>query len=141
MIEGEIVKTDTAYRAKLFVGYGILIAVIFLCAKFGLPALLTYFHRFEYQRFLTILDLLLITFTLSFAGPSAYVIYIGKKIVGFASLPYPGMKVIRDTKVITGQKAIFQGKLLIWLGYVAIALAVASSIITHYYIGRLRVPW
>jgi hypothetical protein len=73
-------------------------------------------------------------FLLCFIPVAVYVIIIGRRTCRYKAIPYPGMRVIRDTVVVTGKKAIIRGKGLIILGIVTIVLVIASMICTHYII-------
>jgi hypothetical protein len=134
----EFFRTDRRYRTRLFISYGAALLLLALFFRFGLPPFLAFLRGREIPAFLMITEICVMVFLLSFIVPALYLIYIGKKILHFGQVPYPGMKVIRDTKVIFGSKAVFRGKILIFLGILSIALAIAGSIASHYYFEKFR---
>jgi hypothetical protein len=70
----------------------------------------------------------MISFFIFFIAPASYLILIGRKIKRFAQFPFPGMKVMRDTKVISGKQAIARGNMLIYFGFFACLISIISSI-------------
>jgi hypothetical protein len=127
-MDQEIVKVDKAYRNRLFVAYLVLIIAGVLIYQFALPYILQAFQNLPVRTAFIVAEVVFDVFFLCFIAPAVYLISIGRKIVRHSAVPYPGMKVIRDTIVITGKKAIFRGKLLAGLGYVSIAFAILGCI-------------
>ena len=132
----EIIKTDKKYRNILFAAYlaAIGIAVIFI--KFVWPVLLKHFNALDVKTTFVIGETVITIFLLSFIIPAFYLIVTGRKILQHNQIPYPGMKVIRDTKVIYGRNARIRGHVLVWLGYISIVFAVVSTLTTHFLIRR-----
>ena len=77
-------------------------------------------------------------FLLLFIPPALYLITIGRRICTHKAVPYPGMKVIRDTVIIRGKKAVFRGKSLIVLGTVLVVLVGTSMVATHFILVRFK---
>lgn len=82
-------------------------------------------------------EFILILLLLLFIGPSIYLIYIGRQIKRSGEFPFPGMKVIRDTKVIVGEKALNRGRMFTILGYSSIILSISGSIRIHFTLTKL----
>ena len=129
--EIKIMKADKKYRKSLFIAYGAVAVGGVLFFAFIAPFLFAELRRLLPHASFFIAEIVVVTFLLAFIGPAYYLISIGKKIKRHAQFPYPGMKVIRDTKVISGKKALFRANLLIYFGCFACALAVISSISVH----------
>jgi hypothetical protein len=123
-----IIKASKRYRNTLFSVYLILLCIGFLFYYLIFPVLLHNFKNLESSSYFNVAEITLTAILLFFIGPAMYLISIGRKIKHCAQFPFPGMKVLRDTKVISGHKAIFRGKLLIYLGYFACFISVISSI-------------
>jgi hypothetical protein len=73
-----------------------------------------------------------------FVGPACYLIVIGRRIIASQRMPYPGQKVIHDTRVITGKRAILRGRMLLFLGIFGIFIAFAGAARSHYLIEKFR---
>ena len=129
--EIKIIKADKKYRKSLFIAYGAIVVGGVLFFAFIAPFLIAELKRLLPRASFLISEIIVISFLLAFIGPAYYLISIGKKIRQHAQFPYPGMKVIRDTKVISGKKALSRANLLIYFGCFACALAVISSVSVH----------
>lgn len=134
----QIVKADTRYRRKLFLGYGIGILLIAGLVFFILPLFLEYLRNCAIQEFLRVTEICVIVFLLSFIGPAVFLMRVGGKIIRHGQVPYPGMKVIHDTKVISGKKAIFRGKILVFLAILSIVVAITGVIASHHFFEKFR---
>jgi hypothetical protein len=126
------VKADKRYRNTLFLVYIVLLSAGFVFFYVIFPQLIKNSHSLDSSQYYTTAQLLIIGFILAFIAPASYLIAIGKKIKKHTQFPFPGMKVIKDTKVITGKKAIALAKMLIYLGYFACFISIAGSI--HVYV-------
>ncbi len=69
---------------------------------------------------------------LLFILPSAYLIATGRRVIREGRRPHSGMKVIRDTVVSRGSKALGRGRILDWLGATSILLVAAGSSATRF---------
>ncbi len=129
--ETKIVKADRKYRSSLFIVYGAVIIFGFIFIKFIAPFIIAEVKHLAPQSSFIISEIVVVAFLLVFIAPAYYLISVGKKIKLHAEFPYPGMKVIRDTKVISGKKALLRAKMLIYFGCFACVLAIISSISVH----------
>jgi hypothetical protein len=132
--KNEMVKADKKYRGKLFLGYLIAVFVGVIIWNFIVPPFLIYMENLPNKELVETNEMICHLFLLCFIPVAIYVIIIGRRICRFKAIPYPGMRVIRDTVVVTGKKAMARGKSLIILGIVTIILVVTSMISTHYII-------
>jgi hypothetical protein len=130
--------TDRGYRRKLFIAYAASIVFLGAGVWIGLPPFLRYLRACAILDFLPITEICALTFLAGFTVPAIFLISVGRKILFHKQVPYPGMKVIRDTKVIFGGKAIFRGRLLVGLGVFSIFISIAGSLATHYYFEKFR---
>ena len=133
----KIIKADKKYRKSIMVLY---FAILTGCTVFTLlvlPALVYKFKHLPLQSSFIIGEIVIITFLLLFIVPSIYLIAIGKKTKMHTQFPYPGMKVMRDTPLITGKKAIGRANKLIYFGYCASVLSIVSSIHVHFIFLRI----
>jgi hypothetical protein len=132
-----IIKASKRYRNTLFSVYIFLLCTGFLFFYFIFPFLLQKFRNLESSSYYNVAEITLTAFLLFFIAPACYLISIGRKIKHSAQFPFPGMKVLRDTKVLSGHKAIFRGKMLIYLGYFACIISVVSSIHVYFIIHKI----
>jgi hypothetical protein len=137
-MEQEIVKADKRYRTRLFSAYGICIVVLSLAIGFGLPPMLAFLRKCNFVTLMNVSEIGTIGFLIFFMGPACYLIYIGRKIILFKRVPYPGQKVIHDSKVITGKKAVLIGRILLTLGIGTICIVVAGAARSFYLFERFR---
>jgi hypothetical protein len=137
-IESEIVRADAQYRRVLFTSYLVAVVVLLVIGKFVFPSCLRAFNHLSAAAYFAVAESAVILFLMLFIIPAAFLIRIGRKIVRFEKFPYPGMKVMRDTKVVTGRGALMRGRALIRLGYVSIGFAVAGSVAMHIILHVIR---
>jgi hypothetical protein len=134
----EVLKADKKYRARLFAAYLVVAIAVFAAIRWGVPWFREYLQNVSIHKAFRILETVTIVFLLSFIGPAVYLIRFGRKIIRHQCVPFPGMKVIRDTPVKRGQKAISVGKVLVVLGIASIAFAVAGSAATHLLLKKIK---
>ena len=132
----EVVRADKKYRRKLFVSYLVLLLGVFAVIRFGVPWLRSYLQSLPADRAILVIEIVTITFLIGFIGPAMYLISYGRKIIRYQCIPFPGAKVIRDTRVKRGLKAVRMGKMLCYLGITCIVLALAGSIAIHVIMDR-----
>jgi hypothetical protein len=137
-VDQQIIKADKHYRTKLFTAYAIGLVAISAGIGFGVPSFLKYLDSLEIPAMLNVGEITIISLLTCFIGPSAYLIIVGNRIIRSRRIPYPGQKVIRDTKVIEGKKAVFRGRLLFFFGIAAIIFLAAGAARSHYFFEKFR---
>lgn len=137
-MEPEIVKADKTYRRKLLLCYAALVVVGVAAIGLGLPWFSRYLQSVHPAVALTISERAAIAFILIFVAPAAYLVHVGRMVLRHGCMPYPGMRVIRDTTVVRGAAAARRGRALVILGTAAIAMALLGALITHYRLQQLR---
>jgi hypothetical protein len=137
-MEKVIIKTDKRYRRNLFTVYLILIVIGVVVVKWGIPAFRWYLVELPPKPMVETVETSIHIVLMLFIPAAAYLIFVGRKICIFKAMPYPGMKVIHDTVVVTGKKALVRGWSLMILGAIMILMVIVSSIITHQIILRLK---
>lgn len=133
-----IIKADMDYRRKLLLSYLAAILIGIIMWNFCIPPLMEILENLPNKERVETKETIIHLFLFSFIPVAIYVIVIGRRACKYKAMPYPGMKVIRDTVVVTGKKAIFQGRGLMILGTVVIVLTVASMIANHLIIFRFK---
>lgn len=137
-MEKVIIKTDKRYRRNLFTAYLILIVIGVVVVKWGIPAFRWYLVALPPKPMVETVETFIHIVLMLFIPAAAYLIFVGRKICIFKAMPYPGMKVIHDTVVVTGKKALVRGWSLMILGAIMILMVIVSIIITHQIILRLK---
>ncbi len=137
----ETVMADKGYRAVILGVYGLTAVFGFIAIRYLIPSGLSYLRTLGWKELLQTLRLVFILLLLSFSPAAIYVIVIGRRILRHDCWPYPGRKVMFDTKVLHGEEARSRGKLMIALGTVFLVLMVASVAYVYIrYTGWLRSP-
>jgi len=134
----QILKADKQYRAGLFKVYLIGIAALSLALYFGLPRYLAYLDKLKIGSMLTLAEISIMVFLSCFIVPAGYLIKVGRKIIIAKRAPFPGQKVIRDTIILEGNKAVSRGKALFYLGIFTIIILIAGAARSHYFFDKLR---
>ena len=134
----EIVKVDRQYRKKLFIAYLLGIVTISLSFGLGLRPFINYLNHLYFAPLMNVSEACVMLILLCIIGPSCFLIYVGRRIIGSQRIPYPGQKVIHDTKVIMGKKAVLRGRMLLYLGVAAIIISMAGAARSHYIFEKMR---
>jgi hypothetical protein len=134
----EIIKADKKYRNKLFLVYILCIAALGLGLWLGLRPFLKYLDHLNFAPLMNVSEACIMLFLLCIIGPSCFLIYVGRKIIFSRRMPYPGQKVIHDTKLLEGKKAVLRGRMLLYLGIAAIIISLAGAARSHYIFEKMR---
>lgn len=131
MKDKPVIQADKKYRKNLFNAYLIGISILIVFWRWGIPVIKEFLGQLPIKERVETLEILGHVLLLLFFPPAVYLIYIGRKIRKYSLVPYPGMRVIRDTQVIQGKKAIIRGNIMIILGITMICTAILSMTTTH----------
>jgi hypothetical protein len=134
----EIIKADKKYRNKLFLVYILCITALGLGLWLGLRPFLHYLDHLNFSPLMNVSEACIMLFLLCIIGPSCFLIYVGRKIIISRRMPYPGQKVIHDTKLLEGKKAVLRGRMLLYLGIAAIVISLAGAARSHYIFEKMR---
>lgn len=126
-----IIKADKSYRKKLLQFYSLLFFTVVVILVFLIP--LAYSHHQDLSgvqaiHFIETIEALLL---LTVIFPAIFLIRLGKKVLIAKEYPLPGTKMIRDTELKSGTKAVKIGKQLIMLGSFSIFLILVSILANH----------
>jgi hypothetical protein len=134
----EIIKVDKQYRTRLFIAYILCIAAVSLCLGLGLRPFLNYLGRLHFAPLMNVSEACVMLFFFCMLAPACYLIYVGRRIIVSRRMPYPGQKVIHDTKVFVEKKAVLRGRMLFYLGLAAIIIAFAGAARSHVMFEKFR---
>ncbi len=140
-MEKEILRADGEYRRKFLIKitilYTVALALGCLLIFWGRPWLKSYLDSLEPRAALNFITWSLIVIFLSILPISAFLFRFGQKIVRAERFPPPGTKVIRDTEVLRGGRAVARGRLFIGIALVVAILAVGSAVFFPYWLNKL----
>jgi hypothetical protein len=128
----QIVQANRKYRRIVLMTCAVFVGIGFALVRWGLPWATCRLAQLEPEESLLILRVTLGLMFLSVLPMAWYIWSLGRKIVGARRLPPPGVKVIKDIKIIEGAAAITRGKALMVM---AMLMALLSLI------GGLWLPW
>jgi len=122
-----VLKADPAYRRRALLVYALglplALALFMLLRQWGLPMLVEHLRRAgdDGLRLFKVIGIVSMAIPL---GACVYLFRLGRRIQLIEQVPLPGMKVIRDTPVVSGPAARRLGTTMVALSVVA-ALLVA----------------
>jgi hypothetical protein len=135
-----IIRADKGYRRKLLILYALFILVAVLLIGWGLPWSKAYLLRLELETALAVMQVVLAVMFLGFVPAGLYVWRLGRKIMVHERFPPPGVKVMKDTKLIEGKKARFRGRVLIVFSLVLILFGLFAAFYFPYTLHKLAGP-
>ena len=131
MVE-QLIHADRRLRRVVLVALVVCAGIGATLIHWALPWATRYVTGLECEQGLRIVHIVLSVIFLSILPVAWYIASFGRQVVTSRQLPPPGVKVIKDTRIITGQSALARGKALI---AIAVLLAVIALI------GGLWLPW
>lgn len=137
----EFVQVDKVYRKKLFTIYILCVVIGAIIIGFGIPLCKGHIQKLPTIESLNIIEIIAMLCLFLPIPAAVYLFKTGLKILKANEYPYPGMKVIRPTKILTGSEARMRGKALIVLGIISFIFALVSASFTHYFFNQLRAPF
>lgn len=140
-MEKEILRADGEYRRKFIVRISILYiaaaAVGGALIVWGHPWMKGYLKTLEPRAALTFITWSLMGLFLSILPLCGFIFWQGRKIMVSERFPAPGTKVLRDTEVIRGARAVARGRLLVGVSLVLACLALAAAFYFPYWLNEL----
>lgn len=134
-VETDIVKADRRFRDLAFLLYAVIVLAGVAFFRFGLPGIRAYFYTLGVMDALVVMRRIFILLLLSFTPAAVYLIGVGRATIRHGCFPYPGRKVMFDTRVKRGVAARKIGKAFITLGVVFLVLMVLSVVHTYFRMG------
>jgi hypothetical protein len=132
-MEEKIIPADKTLKNRLILFF-IVVAVVgvfiinYTVAYFGeLKQLAGTDPAAAMNRVVQVINILLPLFALSVAATGLYCIVMAVRIIKSGQCPPPGTRVIRDTRIITGERALNRARAMIIFSIAIILLGVAVS--------------
>ena len=117
----KIVKTDKDFRKKvllitlLLVVAGIIFILCFQNYLTGLRSLAEEYPELALQRIINSMKIIIFSVMIIYAGAGIYFLRLGILTIKASQFPPPGIKVIKDTRLIEGKNAVRKGIIIIIL--------------------------
>jgi ATP/ADP translocase len=135
-----IIRADRRYRKKLLILYALFVLVVILLIGWVLPWSKAYLLQLELETALTVMKVVLAVMFLSFVPAGLYVWRLGRKIMVHERFPPPGVKVMKDTKLIEGKRARVRGRVLIVFSLVLILFGLFAAFYFPYRVNKFTSP-
>lgn len=135
-----IIRADKRYRRKLIVIYILLVLLGTVLIGWVLPWGKEYLQRLDPQTALSVMKTALVVMFLSIVPFGLYLWMFGRKVMEHERFPPPGVKVVRDIRLIEGEKARNRGRLLVVLALILIFLGLFAAVYTPYMLHKLIRP-
>jgi uncharacterized membrane protein YhaH (DUF805 family) len=127
-----VLKADPNARRKLIYIILIFSVLTFIIFGLALPEFESYLKQKQSQEALKILCIALSIMFLSALCIPAYFYSVGHRILKAGQYPWPGMKVMHDTKVVTGNAARRKAYIAIILSYLMALLLLYGGVFVPY---------
>lgn len=132
-----VVRADKNYRSKILVICALLLLLGIAFIGWLLPLGIEYLRRLDADTAILVIEMILVLIFLSVIPFAFYLLMIGRRIMKHERFTPPGMKVIRDTALIIGDKARLRGQVLVFLSVFLILIGFIGAFYTHYALHRL----
>jgi len=134
------VRADKSYRRKVLIFCGLLLLLVAALIAWILPWSTEYLLRQEPEIALRVARGVLVVMFLSFVPIGLCLFVLGRKIVKHERFPPPGVKVIKDTRLVEGEKAKVQGRVLVALGIILILFGLSGAVYFPYVHHKVTSP-
>ncbi len=136
MDEG-IIRPDKNYRKRVFSLYVVLVLIGVVFIGWVLPWSKAYTEQLDPESALRTMKFTLVVVFLSIIPIALNILTLGRKMVKHKRFPPPGVKVMRETKLVEGDKATLRGRVLVILSLILISLALLGALYIPYMIDKL----
>lgn len=131
----KVIKADKRIRMLVFLAYFVSVLVL---AVWMLPWSESKLEQVEKPEVLLRIIRIVIAFIfLSIVPFGVYLCLFGWRVIKHREMPPPGTKVIVDTKVLEGDKAVTRGRLVITVALVLIVLGLFGGLYFPYKLGKV----
>ena len=131
----QVIKADKRTRRFVFLAY---LASVLVLAVWALPWSESKLKQVENSEVLLRIIRIVIAFIfLSIVPFGMYLCWFGWRVIRHRQIPPPGTKVIVDTKVIEGDKAVTRGRLIIAISLLLVVLGLFGGLYFPYKLGKV----
>jgi UDP-N-acetylmuramyl pentapeptide phosphotransferase/UDP-N-acetylglucosamine-1-phosphate transferase len=131
-----VIKADKRARMLFIIAWIVCVCVGVALIRWALPWGQGQLEQAEPATTLLAIQIAIGLIFLSTIPFSVYLFRLGLRTVRCRQMPPPGTRVIKDTKVLEGDKAVTRGWLMMAIALVLIALGLAGGLCLPYKIGK-----
>ena len=132
-----VIKADRSARMLVIIAWIVCVCVGVALTRWVLPWGQGQLERTEPGAALRIIQLVVSLIFLSVIPFGVYLFRLGLQAVRCQQMPPPGTKVIVDTKVLVGDKAVTRGRLIMLIALLLVALGLAAGLYLPYKLGKV----
>jgi len=132
-----VVRADKLYRRKILIITLFLVLIGVVLFSGVIPWAQAYLQRLAPQKALCMVRVALVAMFLSMVPIALYLWTFGRKVLSSERFPPPDVKVIKDTRLLEGEKATFRGRLVIAFALILILLGLLGALYSSDILNRL----
>ena len=132
-----MIKADKKIRMLVILVYIVAVLVLAVLLRWILPWSQGRLEQAEPEVMLRIIRIVIAFIFLSIVPFGVYLCRFGWRVIKYRQMPPPGTKVIVDTKVLEGDKAVTRGRLIIAISILLIMLGLYGGLYFPYKLGKV----
>jgi hypothetical protein len=132
-----VIKADKRARMLFILAWIVCVCVGAALIRWVLPWGQGQLERTEPGDALHVIQLVIGFIFLSVIPFGVYLLRLGRRAVAHQQMPPPGTRVIMDTKVLEGDKAVTRGRLIMVIALLLVALSLAGGLYLPYKLGKV----
>jgi len=136
-MDEEILPANRKYRRVILVALAGCVCFGVVLLQWVLPPVTRYLAQREPEDALHVLQIAISLTFLSVLPLAWYIWSLGRKVVGTQQMPPPGVRLIKDVKVVKGAPAVARGRVLMVLAVVLALLGLAGGIGLPWMLGKV----
>jgi hypothetical protein len=133
----KVIKADKRIRLLVILSYIISVLILAVLVGWILPWSEGRLKQAEPEVMLRIIRIVIAFIFLSIVPFGLYMCLFGWRVIKHRQMPPPGTKVVVDTKVLKGDKAVTRGRLIIVMAFVLIVLGLFGGLYFPYKFGKV----
>lgn len=136
-VQERMIKADKRIRMLVVIAYLVSVLVLAVLLIWVLPWSEGRLEQAEPEVMLRIIRIVIAFIFLSIVPFGLYMCRLGWRVIRHKQMPPPGTKVIVDTRVLEGDKAVTRGKLIIAISLLLIVLGLYGGLYFPYKLGKV----
>lgn len=133
----KVIKADKRIRTLVILAYIVAVLVVLVLIIWILPWGEGKLEQTEPEAMLRIIRIVIAFIFLSIIPFGLYMYRFGWRVIKHKQMPPPGTKVIVDTKVLEGVKAVTRGKIIIAVSLILIVAGLYGGLYFPYKLGKI----
>jgi hypothetical protein len=128
----KVIRADKRVQKLVILAYIVAVLILVVLLRWILPWGENRLEQAEPKNMLQIIRIVIAFIFLSIVPFGLYMCRLGWRVIRHKQMPPPGTKVIVDTKVLEGSKAVTRGKLIITISLLLILLGLYGGLYFPY---------